>query len=128
MGSLASLLALSVRNNFGISEGVYWGACIAHIAEAGVEPHVGFAWAYNRLSVKLRKVFLKGEQHDNLNHRGRDRRHAKISSGATGGYPYKREQPTDISRARSELGYKPEFDTIEKAIEDYAEWIRVNGF
>jgi UDP-glucose 4-epimerase len=53
---------------------------------------------------------------------------SKISSGATGGYPYKREQPTDISRARSELGYEPEFDTIEKAIEDYAEWIRENGF
>jgi nucleoside-diphosphate-sugar epimerase len=53
---------------------------------------------------------------------------SKINPGATGGYPYKREQPTDISRARSELGYKPEFDTIEKAIEDYAEWIRVNGF
>jgi hypothetical protein len=39
---------------------LYWGACIAHIAEAWVESHVGFAWAYNRLSVKLRKVFLKG--------------------------------------------------------------------
>ena len=52
----------------------------------------------------------------------------KINPGAAGGYPYKREQPTDISRARSELGYEPEFDSIEKAIEDYAEWIRVNGF
>jgi len=52
----------------------------------------------------------------------------KIAPGAAGGYPYKREQPTDISHARRELGYQPEFDTIEKAIEDYAEWIRVNGF
>jgi nucleoside-diphosphate-sugar epimerase len=52
----------------------------------------------------------------------------KINPGATGGYPYKREQPTDISRARSELGYEPEFDTFEKAIEDYVEWIKINGF
>ncbi len=52
----------------------------------------------------------------------------KINPGAVGGYPYKREQPTDISRARSELGYEPEFGTFEKAIEDYAEWIRVNEF
>lgn len=52
----------------------------------------------------------------------------KINPGAAGGYPYKREQPADIFRARSELGYEPEFGTFEKAIEDYAEWIRVNGF
>jgi nucleoside-diphosphate-sugar epimerase len=51
-----------------------------------------------------------------------------INPGAVGGYPYKREQSTDISWARSELGYEPEFGTFEKAIEDYAEWIRVNGF
>lgn len=51
----------------------------------------------------------------------------KISPGSAGGYPYKRDQPTDISRTRAELGYEPEFDTFEKAIEDYAEWMRVNG-
>ncbi len=52
---------------------------------------------------------------------------SNINPGASGGYPFKREQPTDISRTRAELGYEPEFDTIEKAIADYAEWIRVNG-
>lgn len=52
----------------------------------------------------------------------------KISSGGMGGYPYKREQPTDITLARTELGYEPEFDTIEKAIVDYDEWIKANGF
>jgi nucleoside-diphosphate-sugar epimerase len=52
----------------------------------------------------------------------------KINPGAAGIYPFKREKPTDISRARSELGSEPEFGTFEKAIEDSAEWLRVNGF
>lgn len=50
----------------------------------------------------------------------------KVNPGASGGYPFKREQPTDISLARSELGYEPDFDTIEKAVSDYAEWVRTN--
>ena len=50
-----------------------------------------------------------------------------IGAGSIG-YPYSKEQPIDITLARKELGYEPEFDTLEKAIADYAEWIKVNGF
>jgi hypothetical protein len=48
-----------------------------------------------------------------------------INPGAAGGYPYNRERSTNISWARSELGFEPEFGTFEKAI---AEWVRANGF
>lgn len=78
---------------------------------------MGRAYTYDELLEAVRKTFP-----------GVDIEVTNINPGASGGYPFKREQLTDISRARTELGYEPEFDTIEKAIADYAEWIRVNGF
>lgn len=78
---------------------------------------MGRAYGFEELLEALRKAF-PGVRIEVTN----------INPGGSGGYPFKKEQPISISLARTELGYEPEFDTIEKAVADYAAWIRVNGF
>ena len=46
-----------------------------------------------------------------------------VSDIGSAGTPYPRWEPTDITSAREEIGYEPDF-TMEEAMRDYADWLR----
>ena len=47
----------------------------------------------------------------------------QISELGSARTPYPKYEPTDISKAREEIGYIPDYD-MENALKDYAEWLR----
>lgn len=49
----------------------------------------------------------------------------EISKNGIGGIKHPRQYPLDLSKARAELGYEPEYD-LERAVRDYADWVRRN--